>query len=293
MSIKRKFDLIILLFIALFLVSLVITYSVTKNMENKTSELVNLSKELDFLTNLRTTILNLSYSVNEYLKYNDEKTRIHIEEGIKNLHRIVAKARIMSLDEDEEKLVSYLINNVSRFERLLNKILFSNSKADKTLAHEALQVELFSRALQEIDKHWYEDFDKIYRAQVESERAQTFVFHFYVALLVFLLLAFFLIRKLIKRNFVLPIITLSQRSFKMATGDLSQRLSIKSGDELEELGNNFNLMAEALAEKINDLEAYVKKEQKLIRELSILTEFIGYVVSEKDVELLFKRLVER
>ncbi|RMG68533.1 MAG: sensor domain-containing diguanylate cyclase, partial [Nitrospirae bacterium] len=33
--------------------------------------------------------------------------------------------------------------------------------------------------------------------------------------------------------------------------------------------------------------------QKLIRELSILTEFIGYVVSEKDVELLFKRLVER
>ncbi len=292
-NIKKKFDYFMLLLIGIFLVTLIISFGVTHNMQQKTEELVDLSKELDFLTNLRTTLLNLNYSLSEFIKSGDEKSRVNIEDGIKNLHRIVASSKTLRLDPDEMKLINYLVKNINKFDGYFNRVQFSSHKTDVTLAHEALQVELFSKTLQQIDEHWYKDFEKIYRAQVDSERAQTFVFHFYTGLFLFLLALFLLIRRLIKKRFILPIIELSKTSFKMATGDLSQRISIKSGDELEELGKNFNLMAEALKDKINDLEAYINKEKKMIRELSILTEFIGYVVSEKDVSVLFKRFIER
>lgn len=292
-SIKKKFDYFMFLLIGIFLITVIISFGVTHNMQQKTEELVDLTKELDFLTNLRTTLLNLSYSLNEFLKYNDEKSKANIENGIKNLHRIIASSRSLNLDSDEKKIIDYLINNIKKFDSFLNKILFSQNQADIAMANEALKVELFSKVLEQIDEHWYKDFEKIYRAQVASKRAQIFVFHFYTALLVILLLIFLIIRRTLKKGFILPIIELSRTSFKMAAGELTHRIKINSGDELEDLGKNFNLMAEALQEKIADLESYIKKEQKLIRELSILTEFIGYVVSERDMDVLFERFIER
>ncbi len=293
MSIKKKFDYFMFLLIGIFLVTVVISFVVTHNMQQKTEELVDLTKELDFLTNLRTTLLNLNYSLNEFLKYHDEKSKSNIEDGIKNLHRIIASSKALNLDAYERNIIDYFINNIKKFDNFFNKILFSKNQADIAIANEALKVELFSKVLEQIDEHWYKNFEKIYKAQVASERAQFFVFHFYTALLIILLLIFFVIRRTLKNRFILPIIELSRTSFKMATGELSHRIKINSGDELEELGNNFNIMANALEEKIKDLEEYIKKEQKLIRELSILTEFIGYVVSERDMDVLFKRFVER
>ena len=111
-SIKKKFDYFMFLLIGIFLITVIISFSITHNMQQKTEELVDLTKELDFLTNLRTTLLNLSYSLNEFLKYNNEKSKSNIENGIKNLHRIIASSRSLNLDSDEKKIIDYFINNI-------------------------------------------------------------------------------------------------------------------------------------------------------------------------------------
>ncbi|NOX20220.1 MAG: diguanylate cyclase [Nitrospirae bacterium] len=293
MSIKRKFDLFMLLLTVIFLLSIVISYGATHNLQQKTNELVNLSKELDFLTSLRTTLLNINHNLNIFIKTSTPQTLDAIQRDIEKLKKLVSKTLDFRADEKEFKTIEYIKNNMDKFNEKLNKILYSEDSVERTIAYDTLQVELFDKVLRAIDEHWYEDFEKIYKAQMDSEKAQLIVVHAYSVLIITLLVVFLLIRGVIKRRFIDPILQLSNTSYKMASGELHHRINIQSKDELEDLGKNFNLMAQSLEKNIEDLKKYIQKEQKLIRELSILTEFIGYVVTENDMDTLFHRFVER
>lgn len=55
---------------------------------------------------------------------------------------------------------------------------------------------------------------------------------------------------------------LIQITRSMATGDLSQRVEIKTGDEIEHLGESFNMMAEAIKKHEDQLEELVTKRTK-------------------------------
>ncbi len=67
------------------------------------------------------------------------------------------------------------------------------------------------------------------------------------------------------RRMVVPIQALRTGAARIGSGDLAQRISIKSGDELEALADQFNEMAERLQESYADLE---KKVAVRTRELS-------------------------
>ena len=58
----------------------------------------------------------------------------------------------------------------------------------------------------------------------------------------------FLAGMLLARTMVLPIKTLQAGAARIGSGDLSQRISIKTGDELEALADQFNDMAGKLQE---------------------------------------------
>ena len=69
------------------------------------------------------------------------------------------------------------------------------------------------------------------------------------------------------RRMVVPIQALRAGAARIGSGDLSQRISIKSGDELEALADQFNDMAGRLEESYTDLE---KKVKSRTQELSAL-----------------------
>ena len=69
------------------------------------------------------------------------------------------------------------------------------------------------------------------------------------------------------RRMVVPIQALRAGAARIGGGDLSQRISIKSGDELEALADQFNDMAGRLEESYTDLE---KKVESRTQELSAL-----------------------
>jgi signal transduction histidine kinase/CheY-like chemotaxis protein len=64
------------------------------------------------------------------------------------------------------------------------------------------------------------------------------------------------------RKMVVPIRTLTGGAIRLGSGDLNQRIAIATGDELEELGNQFNRMAGQLQDSYSNLERKVEERTK-------------------------------
>jgi signal transduction histidine kinase/CheY-like chemotaxis protein len=82
-----------------------------------------------------------------------------------------------------------------------------------------------------------------------------------VVLLAALALAFFA-GLLLARRMVVPIRALHRGAVRIGSGDLGQRISIKTGDELEALGDQFNSMAIQLQESYATLEHKVEERTR-------------------------------
>src|SRR5205823_14773592 len=68
------------------------------------------------------------------------------------------------------------------------------------------------------------------------------------------------------RRMIVPIQALRAGAARIGSGDLSQRIAIKTGDELETLADQFNDMAGRLQESYADLEQKVEIRTQELRE---------------------------
>ncbi len=78
-----------------------------------------------------------------------------------------------------------------------------------------------------------------------------------------------------------PIIKLNEMSKKITKGYYSERINIKSNDEIGELTKSFNKMIETIENKINELELSVKQKEEFITNFTHelknpMTSIIGY-----------------
>lgn len=87
-----------------------------------------------------------------------------------------------------------------------------------------------------------------------------------------------------------PLHHLSVTSRKIADGDLSLRSDVHSGDEIERLSDDFNIMAESLTNKIQALENAMERQERFMgsfaHELKTpMTSMIGYADLMRSCEL--------
>ena len=87
-----------------------------------------------------------------------------------------------------------------------------------------------------------------------------------VALLGLGLLLALIVGGLLARRMVVPIRRLQQGAEKLGAGDLSQRLDIRTGDEIETLADRFNQMAGRIQESYENLEAKVEARTRDLNE---------------------------
>jgi len=99
------------------------------------------------------------------------------------------------------------------------------------------------------------------------------------------------------RRMVVPIRTLRQGAARIGGGDLSQRISIKTGDELESLAEQFNDMAGRLADSYADLEKKVEIRTRELEqsnsELRALGEVSQAVNSTIDLKTVLDTIVAK
>ena len=87
-----------------------------------------------------------------------------------------------------------------------------------------------------------------------------------LALLALGLLLALVVGGLLARRIVAPIDRLRQGAERLGAGDLSQRIDIRTGDEIETLADRFNQMAEKIREGYETLEAKVEARTKDLEE---------------------------
>ncbi len=85
-----------------------------------------------------------------------------------------------------------------------------------------------------------------------------------LAVLVFVLALAVLASILLSRRMAAPIQALSEGAARIGEGDLDERIDIRSGDELERLGGEFNRMAERLRESRSALEEKVEERTRAL-----------------------------
>ena len=95
----------------------------------------------------------------------------------------------------------------------------------------------------------------------------------------------------------MPIQALRAGAARIGSGDLSQRISIKTGDELEGLADQFNDMAGKLQESYADLERKVELRTRelaqSVSELRALGEVSQAVNSTLDLESVLTTIVAK
>lgn len=293
MRIKKKFDILTLSIILLFLFSLVISYISNSYVFHRTLELVNISREFDFLTALKTSLLHLDMNIETYISTSSRPNREQVEQAMQEVYSFVGRSKNFRMDEDEADMMLYLAQNISRFHALVQMILSSDDPAERQALHESLRVKLFRRIGREIEEHWSEDAEKIREAEAAADRARRHSFLIFTGTFLILISAAFGMRTMIKKKFVAPILDLSSMSYRMAGGSLDKEIHLTSRDELEELARNFNFMAASLREKMEVLERAIEKEQKAVRELAILNEFTALISSELNMQIVFRTFIER
>jgi HD-GYP domain-containing protein (c-di-GMP phosphodiesterase class II) len=94
-------------------------------------------------------------------------------------------------------------------------------------------------------------------ASVSDMRRQTILISFVAALLT-LLIGFFFAKKLTQ-----PVQELASGAHRIASGDFSQRINIRSRTELGDLGNSFNLMTDQVERYITDLQRSADENREL------------------------------
>jgi signal transduction histidine kinase len=107
----------------------------------------------------------------------------------------------------------------------------------------------------------------------------------------------FLAGLLLARKMIIPIQQLREGAAQIGAGNLEQRISIKTGDELEALADQFNDMAGRLEESYADLESKVEQRTaelgQSVSELRALGEVSQAVNSTLDLEQVLTTITQR
>ncbi|WP_032122367.1 HAMP domain-containing sensor histidine kinase [Clostridium amazonitimonense] len=116
-------------------------------------------------------------------------------------------------------------------------------------------------------------------SEIYKEKKDQYIFFFNIYILVCVIFMVFMY--FISNYITKPIKKLTEATKRISEGNFSEKVKVNSKDELGSLAENFNLMAEVVDEKINELEKNNIEKQRFINNLTHelktpLTSIIGY-----------------
>jgi diguanylate cyclase (GGDEF)-like protein len=128
---------------------------------------------------------------------------------------------------------------------------------------------------------------------IEGSQEKAGMLKIFLASVTFMVILILLIRTFILKKVLRPLREISKISSLIAESSLKSKVEVSSSDELEELTTSLSKIAGSLDEKMERLEISISKEQRVVRELAILSEMVGAIVSERNFETMLDTFLER
>lgn len=296
MKISRKFDVYTFIVATVFIAAVFISYRTISSLSAETARLFDISKEFDYLTHLKQTLIDLQHSTEHYLELAESKG--YSDATMKDLAAYEQALRIaatIKLDDEEKELVQTALGRLPEFTGLLEELVRDEGQISEghKAAYRRLRAEYIEKTLVEINEHWKEDLVKVTRLSESAGQSKTRALTVLAGLASVLLVLLIAARIIVSRSVVRPLGEIEGISNAIAGGDIRKRIALTSDDELGSLSSSINAMASAIQDKLEKLEEAINKEQALVREQTILSELMGFIASGAELEVVLRIFLGR
>lgn len=164
MKLARKFDLYAVVIIIIFVVVFLISLRTMNRLSSSTVEILDISREVNFLTEYRNSLINLEHAIDHYLHaMRATGYTADIESNLSEFRRLIEISESIKLDEEKEDILEFARKNLVGFSLFVEDII-----RNKTLSSEQ-EIEMIntwkrdylSRMLADINKQWLKDSKKV------------------------------------------------------------------------------------------------------------------------------------
>lgn len=297
MKISRKFDIYTFIIAAVFVAALIFSCWTITSISDETSRLFDISREFDYLTHLKQTLVDLEHSTEHYLEIAEGKG--YGDAVMKDLaayEQVLRLSASAKLDHEEKELVRFALERLPEFTGLIEELVREEGRLGERhkAAYRRLRAEYIEKTLTEINEHWKEDLEKVTRLSDKALQTKSRALTGLVILSVCLGLLLVAARIIASRSVVRPLREIEDGSNAIAGGDIRRRINtIPSDDELGGLSSSINVMASAIQDKLEKLEEAVGREQALVREQTLLNELMGFIASGAELESVLRIFLRR
>jgi diguanylate cyclase (GGDEF)-like protein len=292
MKLERKYNIFSAL-IGFWMIAVILISSLSLiYVEEKTDGLRDITLELDILTKLNLSLQKVANSFDMFMEMPDAGHAGRIAQYSEDLNIMLLRTPVIRMESENQEMFVFLREHLADFLSKISRTAGSTSplSPETRVLYEQLKKD-FLIALEQINTQKGRDIDKISRSDQRADQAistVTILFFFIGLISIAVITAG---REVFFRQFIKPLVSLNAMSRGMADGKLDQQIEITAGDEIEELANNFNIMASALRDKIGSLTRSIEHEQSVVRELQMLNELMGHISSEMRYESLVEHFI--
>lgn len=276
LSIGKKLSISFYTFIALFCISVVVSFINFNNIENQANKNINnriiqiqLIDELRYATAMQSLYLTeledsteVEGQLSSYLVYLQEQIKeldknVKNDETAKDLLQQV-KEKVAFYEENLEKAISLLKSGkTNEGKKLVNDVLIVANKDVTSLSNEMLAHEN-----REIGKNLTDSQKQIQTSKITS-----------IVVLIISLVVSFIFIYFIRRTITLPLQTVVKSVREISLGDLTKEdLKVKAKDEIGELSESFNLMKNNLRSLISNVHINSEQLTKVADHLTASTQ---------------------
>lgn len=253
--------------------------------------------ELHLVGHLKLAVIRVVMPANDYLiEGGDPNEEANFSLLAAQAEQLFKQLGVLKFDRSEEHLYFKLASNKFQQVTALAKRIFpfkepyGNPEAGRLMEEMDAQAEDALQALDKFEEIALEEHNEaLKKVEVISQRS----LRIFIAALILSILGLIFLGVILPWFITQPIIKLHRGAELIGKGNLSHRISIRTGDELQELANEFNRMAEHLQASYSQLEEKVKertKDLQIIKDrLTTVTEGIeeGIMLLDKDFKIIW------
>jgi len=245
--------------IGMLCISIGIAYFTIKDLIETVNAVGTVSRKVNLTGDLQLYLNKLLRPVNEYVIEGETEERDHYDIIIAQILRILNELKHQKGDVRWQELLNKVSDDASKLGEMAVEVLqMENPVGNKHALDILREMNKFSEQLIEKTEEFHNiTEDEMRKMEELSEAREKRVVTIFAALLILNILALPLLYLYLTRYLTRPILALHEGVKAIGGGELDQRLTIKTGDEIEALANGFNEMASSLSTAKKELDRRV------------------------------------